>query len=168
MNYNGSKRIAYFLRHDKDYSFEVGGWRAVSDLCLNHSFSLEDIINIVLHDDKGRFELNHDNTKVRALYGHSVKIDLQLKEEVPPKQLLHGTASKYIESIHRTGLTSCSRRFVHLTEDEDVAIKTGSRHGDPIVLVIDSQTMITDGYKFYHTDNGIWLTTEVPSQYIIH
>lgn len=162
-----SKQLAYLLRHDLSYDFEIGGWRELTDLCQLHSFTTEEIVDIVSNDSKGRFEFNSDKTKVRALYGHSIEIDLLLSEQEPPLRLLHGTALKYMESIRNYGLKSKSRQYVHLTEDTELAIMTGSRHGQAVLLEINSLAMFNDGYSFYHTNNGTWLTTEVPVQYII-
>lgn len=162
-----SKQLAYLLRHDRDYNFEIGGWRDLADLCQLHSFTPEEVIYIVSNDNKGRFEFNSDKTKVRALYGHSVKVDLLLSKQEPPLRLYHGTALKYIDSIRNYGLKSKSRQYVHLTENRDLAIMTGSRHGQAVLLEINSLAMFNDGYNFYHTNNGTWLTAEVPVQYII-
>lgn len=166
VNYYKSKQLAYLLRHDHSYDFEEGGWRELSDLYHNYSFSLDEIVDIVLKDDKGRFEFNCDETKVRALYGHSVQVDLLLCKQEPPSFLLHGTALKYIESIRLNGLKSKARQYVHLTEDRDLALETGSRHGQDVLLVIDSQAMSNDGFVFYRVSNGTWLTKEVPLKYI--
>lgn len=161
-----SKKLAYLLRHDHNYDFEDGGWRELIDLYHNHSFSLEDITEIVSNDNNGRFEFNSDKTKVRALYGHSVEVDLLLHKQEPPSLLLHGTALKYIESIRNNGLKSKARQYVHLTEDKELAIKTGSRHGQSVLLVIDSQSMYYDGYVFYKVSDGTWLTKNIPFKYI--
>lgn len=166
LNSDKSKRLAYLLRHDHNCDFEIGGWRRLTDLCQLHSFTTEEIIDIVSNDNKGRFEFNSDKTKVRALYGHSVEIDLLLQTQEPPIRLLHGTASKYIESIRNNGLNSKARQYVHLTEAKDLAIKTGSRHRKPVLLVIDSQAMSNDGYVFYKVSDGIWLTQYIPLKYI--
>lgn len=166
-NSSRSRELAYLLRHDKEYKFPGGAWRSVADLCENHSFAVEEIVGIVSNDNKGRYELNEDNTKVRALYGHSVKVNLMLPPQKPPQRLLHGTASKYILSILTDGIISRSRQYVHLTEDRDMAMNTGARHGDAVVIEIDSHAMFLDGYDFYRTYNGVWLTKEVPAEYII-
>lgn len=166
-NSNKSKQLAYLLRHDHNYDFEIGGWRELTELCQRHSFTTEEIVNIVSNDNKGRFEFNSDKTKVRALYGHSVEVDLLLHKQEPPLHLYHGTALKYIDSIRHNGIKSQARQYVHLTEDRDLAIKTGSRHGLAILLVINSNSMFDDGYDFYKTNNGTWLTLEVPLQYIV-
>lgn len=161
-----SRKLAYLLRHDCGYSYESGGWRLISDLIDNHSFTSEEIEVIVSTDVKGRFELNRDKTKVRALYGHSVKIELMLLSQCPPEFLYHGTATKYISSIMHNGLLPKARQYVHLTEDIEVAAITGSRHGDPIVLKVSSHLMYSEGYIFHHLENGVWLTKEVPIEYI--
>lgn len=161
-----SRKLAYLLRHDCGYRYETGGWRFVSDLIDNHSFTSEEIEAIVSTDAKGRFELNRDKTKVRALYGHSVEIELMLHSQCPPEFLYHGTASKYISSIMHCGLLPKARLYVHLTEDIKVAAMTGSRHGEPIVLKMLSNLMYSDGYIFHRLDNGVWLTKEVPIEYI--
>ena len=167
LNSNKSKQLAFLLRHDRNYDFEIGGWRELTDLCLRHSFTTEDVVDIVSNDGKGRFEFNSDKTKVRALYGHSVEVDLLLCKQEPPLRLLHGTALKYIDSIRNYGLKSKSRQYVHLTEDKYLAIMIGSRHGQAVLLEINSLAMFNDGYNFYHTNNGTWLTAEVPVKYII-
>lgn len=166
MNKGRSKQLAYRLRHDEEYRFEAGGWREVEDLVRNHSFTREEICDIVKHDNKGRYQLNDDSTKVRALYGHSVKVDLLLSNDYPPESLYHGTAEKYLPSILKEGLDSRSRQFVHLTENRDTAVKTGARHGKPAVLIIDSGAMHKAGYLFHNLGPGIWVTKIVPAEYI--
>lgn len=163
---HASRRLAYLLRHDCKYNYETGGWRPVSDLVEKFSFTKELIERIVYEDAKGRFELNEDKSKVRALYGHSVNVDLSLTPVNPPEYLYHGTAVKYIASIQDCGLKPKSRQFVHLTEDVNSAIKTGLRHGVPVLLKVSSRKMSLDGYQFFRLSNGVWLTKEVDVKYI--
>ena len=59
-----------------------------------------------------------------------------------------------------------SRLYVHLSKDIDTALKVGKRHGDPVVLKIHSGNMYRDGYKFYLSENGVWLTKKVNVKYI--
>lgn len=163
---DSSRKLSYLLRHDCNYCYEADGWRLVSDLVDNHSFSLEEIGQIVHHDTKGRFELNDDKSKVRALYGHSVKVDLALSNDTPPEFLYHGTAVKYISSIENLGLLPRSRQYVHLTDNIEMAVRTGLRHGEPVILKISSLMMSRDGFLFHHLNNGVWLTKEVPIKYL--
>lgn len=163
---NRSRKLSYLLRHDCNHSYESGGWRLISELVDNHSFSVEEIKMLVYTDSKGRFELNADITKVRALYGHSVRVDLSLSNDNPPEFLYHGTATKYLSSIMNQGLLSKSRQYVHLTENIETAEKTGLRHGEPVILKISSRIMCSDGYIFHKLNNGVWLTKVVPLKYI--
>lgn len=84
----------------------------------------------------------------------------------PPKYLYHGTGKKFRESIDEQGLISQSRLHIHLSADIETAIKVGSRHGKPIVYHVWSGRMQKDGYEFYKSVNGVWLTKEVPAKYI--
>jgi putative RNA 2'-phosphotransferase len=124
------------------------------------------LIEIVETNDKKRFSFNDDYTKIRANQGHSIDIDLNLIEDVPPTILYHGTVIKFIDSINKNGLIKGDRHHVHLSADIDTAISVGSRRGKAIVLEIDSFMMYNDGFKFYLSDNGVWLTDHVPAIYI--
>lgn len=94
---NSSKRakdshdLAYLLRHDKTYTFETGGWRSVENLVHKKGFSFNQLCDFVVNDSKGRFEFNEDKTKIRALYGHSVLIDMNYACCTPPEILYHGS-----------------------------------------------------------------------------
>ena len=59
-----------------------------------------------------------------------------------------------------------SRQYVHLSETTEDAIKVGKRHGDPVVLAINTQKVIDDGGCFYRVPNGIWLTEGIQAQYL--
>ena len=84
----------------------------------------------------------------------------------PPEILWHGTGLKYTESIDRTGLIPKSRLYVHLSADMETAGKVGSRHGKPVVYKVYSGRMASDGYVFYRSVNGVWLTERVPVPYL--
>lgn len=126
--------------------------------------TLEDIVK---SDKKGRYSFNGDRTKIRANQGHSIKVDVGLKECEPPKFLYHGTATRFMDSINEKGLNKMNRLHVHLSDNVNTALQVGKRHGEPIVLKIDSGTMYKKGYKFYLSENGVWLTDSVPSEFII-
>ena len=154
-----SKRLAYLLRHSDlpDYN----GWAKISEVLGNLGVSLQDLQQIVESDNKGRFQFSEDKSSVRALYGHSIDVNLGLEPTIPPPVLYHGTAEKYIDSIMKEGLRPRKRNFVHLSETIDMAKHVGTRHGNPVVLSIDIEAMIRAGYKFYKAQNGIWLTGDI-------
>lgn len=170
-----SKFLSYVLRHEPEaigLTLDSEGWANIHELVQlantsGNNITLEQIHSIVKNDKKGRFSLSDDVHYIRAVQGHSLKkVDLKLKEVTPPARLLHGTAQRFIEKINNKGLVPKDRQYVHLTENYDTAISTGMRYGKPVVLDIDSQKMQKDGYKFYQTENDVWLTLKVPPVYI--
>lgn len=59
-----------------------------------------------------------------------------------------------------------SRLYVHLSKDYEIAKTVGNRHGKPVVYRVNAKQMAEDGYPFYLSVNGVWLTKEVPVQYL--
>ena len=53
-----------------------------------------------------------------------------------------------------------------LSGDTDTARKVGQRHGKPVIYTVDGAAMHADGYTFYRSVNGVWLTKEVPVRYL--
>lgn len=121
---------------------------------------------IVDTNNKKRYSFNQDFTKIRANQGHSINVDLQLTEKIPPNELYHGTATRFLDSIMKEGIKKQSRQYVHLSKDIDTAIKVGKRHGQVVILILDTAKMYQDGVKFYLSDNGVWLTDYVNPKYI--
>ena len=161
-----SHDLSYLLRHDKTYAFETGGWRSVENLVREQGFTFEQLCDLVANDAKGRFEFNEDKTKIRALYGHSVQVDMDYSCCTPPEILYHGTSMNADVSILDNGLISRSRNYVHLTDDNDAALETGARHGAPVTIRIKALEMFNAGYEFYNPKKGIWLVREVPRKFI--
>ncbi len=168
-----SRYIALILRHKPetiDIKLDEHGWARVDELIKGvsktHPLTMEMLEKIVEIDDKQRFAFNDDRTLIRANQGHSVSVDVELKDMIPSKILYHGTAEKYVESIDQYGLISKSRLYVHLSETIETATKVGARHGKPVIYTVDTEKMTADGYKFYLSANGIWLTKCVPIAYL--
>lgn len=170
-----SKFISLILRHKPEVigiKLDNNGWANVNELIDginksgNHNLTMSLLDDIVREDNKQRYKFNEDKTKIRANQGHSIKVDVELQECIPPDVLYHGTGEKYIESILETGLEPRSRLYVHLSKDKDTAYNVGKRHGNPVILNIDAKQMVLDGYKFYLSDNKVWLTKGVPMKYI--
>lgn len=162
-----SKKLSYILRHQDTKEFLPGGWIPVDFALGEVGISMDELKKIVSQNDKGRYELSSDNSLIRALYGHSIEVDLDYVPMVTPKTLYHGTAKGSYDSILENGIISKNRLFVHLSEDVTIAIMVGERHGDPIVLEINPQKMSRDGCLFYNPKAGIWLTDFVQKEYIV-
>lgn len=169
-----SRFLSFILRHKPDsigISLDEHGWAVVDDLikgiAKQKEFSMEILEEIVLTDDKQRYSFNEDKTLIRANQGHSIPVDVELDEINPPELLWHGTGEKYVESIDKIGLISKTRLYVHLSDNEETAKKVGTRHGTPVLYIVKSKEMHNDGYTFYMSKNGVWLTKEVPLKYLV-
>jgi putative RNA 2'-phosphotransferase len=165
--------MSLILRHKPEtigITLDEHGWADVDELIKGisktHTFSMEILEEIVKTDNKQRYSFNEDKTLIRANQGHSIQVDVELEEKEPPELLWHGTGEKYVDSIDQQGLIPKSRLYVHLSKDEDTATKVGNRHGRPILYRVKAKQMCDDGYKFYLSVNGVWLTKEVPVKYL--
>ena len=169
-----SKFLSWALRHDPHkigLYLDNEGWADICDLidCAEKNGVRLDrttLYEIVETDSKGRYEISPDLIRIRATYGHSQPVELNLKPKEPPGRLYHGTAAKYIDSIMKHGIDPQKRQYVHLSADAETALAVGGRHGKAILLQIDSSSMYSDGMEFFQSSREIWLTREVPSCYI--
>lgn len=123
-------------------------------------------IGLAKIDNKQRYSFNQDKTLIRANQGHSIPVDVELKEQDPPELLYHGTADTFLKDIMAEGLKSMSRLYVRLSKDIETANKVGKRHGSPVILRVLSGKMNQDGIKFYISENGVWLTKKVDVKYL--
>lgn len=169
-----SKFMSLVLRHNPqkiNITLDVQGWVSVELLLkqmgiFGKSISMKELEIVVDQNDKKRFAFNEDKTKIRASQGHSVNIDLAILPVEPPEFLYHGTVGKFLANIKTEGLKKINRQHVHLSKDEETATKVGNRRGNAIILIIRTREMFQDGYLFYCSENGVWLTDNVPSKYI--
>ena len=169
-----SKFLSLILRHKPEtvgIKLDGNGWADVEELLekINASgwtVTFAELEKVVRENDKQRYSFNEDKTKIRANQGHSVKVDVELEEKTPPKFLYHGTIERNEKSIAAQGLVKGSRLYVHLSADVETAQKVAARRrGKPIIYKIFAQKMYEDGYKFFQSKNGVWLTDAVPPKY---
>lgn len=168
-----SKFISLVLRHKPQaahITLDEHGWADVKELLngindTGRKIDMAVLEEIVATDNKQRYSFNQDKTLIRANQGHSVLVDVELKEHKPPEILYHGTAVRFLGNIRNEGLKPMSRLYVHLSKDVETALKVGKRHGEPVVLKVHSGEMHRDGYKFYLSENGVWLTKRVNVEY---
>jgi len=166
-----SKFLSYVLRHKPQsigLSIEENGWASVAEILQNSKirFSFDELKYVVDNNDKKRFSFNDDLTLIKANQGHSVNVALAFQEITPPDILYHGTAEQFLSSIQEKGLLKRKRHHVHLSKDIPTASKVGKRHGQLVILSIDTKKMYEDGYTFYLSDNDVYLVDWVPSDYL--
>jgi len=170
-----SKFISLLLRHRPEeigLELEPGGWASLAKLArksrkeADASITEGWIRELVASQGKPRFSISGDGERIRANYGHSIDVDLDLTPSTPPPILYHGTADRTLQSILREGLKPGSRPHVHLSADPEDARTVGQRHGTPRVLRVDAVQMSRRGHQLYQAGEGIWLTGFVPPEHI--
>ena len=169
-----SKFLSLVLRHEPErigLTLDEQGWVSVAELiaaCNASGFPLtsEELQAVVVTNDKQRFAFNADGSRIRSSQGHSVKIVLDYETLIPPDVLYHGTAARFVSSIKEQGLVKGKRHHVHLSEDRLTAKTIGQRYGVPVVLAVKTGLMRREGFIFFQSANGVWLTEHVPIRYI--
>lgn len=169
-----SKLLSYVLRHHPEslgLSLAPGGWLEVDALlaALEQDGRAVDralLRQVVAQNDKQRFAFSEDGTQIRASQGHSLRVELGLDAVAPPERLFHGTVAKFLAAIREQGLIKGDRQHVHLSQTREVALNVAARRGQPVVLQVHAAEMARSGLEFFCSDNGVWLTDHVPSEFI--
>ena len=171
-----SKFLAFVLRHnpaDIELELDEEGWAVVDELIRkakkhkSMNISFEEIEEVVKTCPKQRYSFSPNMYLIRANQGHSLTtVNIAFEKKVPPDVLYHGTATRFLDSIFANGILPQSRTLVHLSEDFGTARTVGKRHGNPVIIFVDALKMVDDGYEFFISVNGVWLTKEVPTKYI--
>lgn len=166
-----SKFLSYILRHNP-YKFNLEmdgqGYVELRDLIevLRMKFPLVDgdYLRELVKEDRKRFEIKGD--KIRALYGHSIDVEIKYPKIVPPDILYHGTAREKVEKILKEGLKPMGRKFVHLSRDKEEAYRVGRRKDTlPLILEVRAKDAYNAGVTFYDAKSVI-LAPYIPPQYL--
>ena len=166
--------LSLVLRHHPErigVTLDEQGWTSIDELLQamrrrGRRLTEEELLEVVRTNDKQRFALSEDGTRIRASQGHSVTVELGYEPKTPPDELYHGTTDRFLSSIQAEGLVRGTRHHVHLSGDRTTAMKVGGRRGKPVILVVQAEPMVRHGHTFYRSANGVWLTKHVPPEYI--
>jgi putative RNA 2'-phosphotransferase len=174
---NGLGRVlAGILRHfPEKFKLEMDehGWIVIGTLinairtrCSQyHWFRPHHLIAIVETDPKGRYQIK-DNL-VRATYGHSIDVDLDLPTEDIPEKLYYPTTREEIDLLMETGLKPSDRKRVHLSLTSEDAENAGKvRVPNPLILEIDARGSIESGNIIMHAGTTVFITHEILPQFI--
>ena len=146
---NISRLLSLVLRHEPskiDIELDENGWISVDELLLKlnkfgYNINRDGLNEIVETNDKQRFSFNDNKDKIRANQGHSINVDLELKETKPLDILYHGTGLKFVDSILEQGLTKQERHHVHLSSNIETAENVGKRKGKHVIFKISAKEM---------------------------
>lgn len=169
-----SKFLSLILRHAPetiDLNLDESGWANVGELleksaARGKSFTVAELEEVVATNDKKRFSFDAAKTKIRANQGHSLTVEIEFERQTPPAVLYHGTAEKNVGAIFAKGLQKMKRHHVHLSADTETARAVGARYGKPVIFEVDTVKMLAEEHEFFISANGVWLTREVPPQFL--
>lgn len=144
------------------------------------SYSVQDVTDVVQHNDKKRFELTQHETSaalmIRASQGHTLSIvnSEELLERIQdPSQIpicIHGTYKRFWNSIRVQGLWRKQRNHIHFAcaEVGTEQLISGMRSSAQLKIYIDVQAAMNDGIVFYWSANNVVLSPGVGENGIIH
>ena len=165
-----SKYMSYLLRHNpENLNMDRHGFVGLEELLerVRERFHVdkEFVFEVVEKSSRRRFEIVED--KIRALYGHTIPVELKLREDMAVKVLYHGTTSEAASRILRVGLEPMKRKWVHLSPTKEIAVRVGSRRTrKPIVLIIDAEAARRDGARFYKATDTVYLSKHIRPEYV--
>lgn len=123
------------------------------------------IIAMIETDPKGRYQISND--LIRATYGHSIELDLNLPTENVPDILFYPTTQEEADILLETGLKPSDRKMVHLSKTYEDAMSAGLvRTDDPVILAIDTRGTREAGYEIQKAGKTVYLVEEVPPEYL--
>lgn len=162
-----SKKLAYILRHNpKEFGITLDseGYASLDEILEELGVTKSDVLEVIEKSGKRRFEIKEN--RIRALYGHSIPVDLKHHEIEPPVELYHGTERKVAPTIFKEGLKPMDRNYVHLSKTKEDAMIVGLRRDtSPAILVIKARQAWEAGIKFFDAGDVV-LTEYIPAQYL--
>jgi putative RNA 2'-phosphotransferase len=123
------------------------------------------IIALVQTDPKGRYQF--DEGRVRATYGHSFDLDLDLPTDGIPASLYFPTTEEECSILLEMGLRPSDRKWVHLSDSIESAYEAGKVRTDlPVILKVDTAKATADGVVIMKAGKTVYITKEIPPEYL--
>jgi len=165
------RTIAGILRHGRfELSMDDQGFVDLRDVISAikgsnkrmHWLRPHHIIALIETDPKGRYQVSGDT--VRATYGHTIPLDLNLPTDDVPEVLFYPTTEEEADIVLETGILPSDRTMVHLSLKYDDAYSAGSvRSENPVILVIDTQACADAGFDIGRAGKTVFLCKQVPA-----
>lgn len=171
-----ARKLALVLRHAPekfDLEMDINGWIDIKDIIRQfkkgnkrfHWLRPHHFTAIAETDPKGRYEVR-GNT-IRATYGHTVEIELDLPTDNIPDALYFPCDPEQAENLLEVGISPSGRAHVHLSATIRNAAEAGHVHFKlPTILEVDTAQMHAAGETIWHAGVTVYLTENVPAQYL--
>ncbi len=170
------RTMAGVLRHFPErYGLEMDehGWVDLRDFLTavqirNKRFKFlrpHHVIGLIETDPKGRYQF--EDGKIRATYGHSMDIALDLPTEGIPDVLFYPTTEEECHLLLEAGLRPSDRKMVHLSATFEAALEAGRvRIQAPVILEIDAKSARAAGTVIMKAGKTVYTTKEVPGEFL--
>lgn len=139
-----SRSMSYHLRHASVVALDEDGWASIRELteAIGGNATESEIAVVASTLSDPRFE--YRDGLVRARYGHSRVVPGAGTSEGPAVAEVRAYHATSLEAAHQVvelglGLQPMSRMLVHLSRSPVDALRSGARHGYPLLLSTDSQ-----------------------------
>ena len=162
------------LRHFPDryqLTMEPQGWVSIPQIVraisqrhpAYHWLRAQHLVAIAETDAKGRYEVRED--KIRATYGHTLEVDLDLPTENIPSHLYYPVTEEEAAIVLEVGLRPSDRKKVHLSKTADDARAAGSvRTPEPIILEVDAKRAREGGLVIMKAGKTVYLVDQIPAE----
>ena len=168
------RMMAAILRHGK-FSLEMTpqGFVKIQDIVdtiKSHNSRVKwlrpfHIDALALTDPKGRYQIKGQS--VRATYGHTIKLDLNLPTTNIPRYLYYPASEEDADIILEEGLEPTDRTMVHLSATFEDALHAGEvRIDDPVILGVDTDRCAEEGFPIGKAAKTVYLCDRVPADCI--
>ena len=123
------------------------------------------VLGLVQTDPKGRYEFR--DGRIRATYGHSLDVDLDLPTDAIPDVLFYPTSEEECNVLLGAGIRPSDRKMVHLSGTFNAALEAGRvRIQVPVIVEIDAKTARGAGVVIKKAGKTVYLTKEVPPEFL--
>jgi len=123
------------------------------------------LVAIAESDPKGRYEVKDE--RVRATYGHTLELDLDLPTDHIPDELYFPVTAEESTIVLEVGLKPSDRRKVHLSKTAEDARAAGAvRTPEPVILAIDARKARESGIVIMQAGKTVYLVDQIPAEYL--
>lgn len=121
------------------------------------------LVAIAETDGKGRYEVRDD--RIRATYGHTLEIELDLPTDHVPELLFYPVTAEEAAIVLEVGLRPSDRRKVHLSKTAADALAAGKvRTPEPIVLEVNARRAQEEGIVIMRAGKTVFLADRIPAE----
>ncbi|KAA8922307.1 RNA 2'-phosphotransferase [Thermoplasma sp.] len=171
-----SRTLAAILRHDPEryhIRLDSHGYARIAGIVsvLRKAkgmrwITFDHIVALAETDPKGRYQVS--GVLIRAMYGHTIPVDLSdLPDDNIPETLYYQSSAAEAPLVKEAGIYPSDKSWIHLSGTYRRSYVSGLYHiDDPFILRINARSMIEDGHEIYRSSDDIYLTKEIPPEYI--